>query len=127
MKILVTGGCGFIGSAVIRHAIERTGHEILNVDKMTYAASRAALEHALDHPRHRLEVLDINEAAKLAGCFEDFQPEAVMHLAFDRRPGGVRCDECARHVQSAGGGAGLFRKSAARAQGGVPVSSCFDR
>jgi len=81
MKILVTGGCGFIGSAVIRHAIERTGHEILNVDKMTYAASRAALEHALDHPRHRLEVLDINEAAKLAGCFEDFQPEAVMHLA----------------------------------------------
>jgi dTDP-glucose 4,6-dehydratase len=81
MKILVTGGCGFIGSAVIRHAIEFTGHDILNVDKMSYAASREALGQVIDDPRHRLEVFDINDSARLAACFQEFQPEAVMHLA----------------------------------------------
>jgi dTDP-glucose 4,6-dehydratase len=81
MKIVVTGGCGFIGSAVIRHAIENTQHEILNIDKMTYAASREALGVARGHQRHRLEVVDINDAAAVRACLKEFQPEAVMHLA----------------------------------------------
>jgi dTDP-glucose 4,6-dehydratase len=81
MRIVLTGGCGFIGSAVIRHAIGATGHEILNIDKMTYAASEAALDAARHHPRHRLVVADINDGAAMRECFCSFQPDAVMHLA----------------------------------------------
>jgi dTDP-glucose 4,6-dehydratase len=81
MRILLTGGCGFIGSAVIRHAIAATGHEILNVDKLTYAASEAALAHAAASPRHRLVKADICDAAAMQSCFAEFQPDAVMHLA----------------------------------------------
>jgi dTDP-glucose 4,6-dehydratase len=81
MRIVLTGGCGFIGSAVIRHAIGTTGYEILNIDKMTYAASQAALDAARDHPRHRLVVADINDGAAMRECFSSFQPDAVMHLA----------------------------------------------
>lgn len=81
MKIALTGGCGFIGSAVIRHAIISTDHEILNIDKMTYAASEDALDIANGHPRHRLVRADITDAAAMHSCFESFQPDAVMHLA----------------------------------------------
>jgi dTDP-glucose 4,6-dehydratase len=81
MKILLTGGCGFIGSAVIRHAIVATGHEILNIDKLTYAASEAALAKAGQDKRHRLLVADICDAAAMQAAFADFAPDAVMHLA----------------------------------------------
>jgi dTDP-glucose 4,6-dehydratase len=81
MKILLTGGCGFIGSAVIRRAIAKTGHEIVNIDKMTYAASEDALESALTHPRHQLIKADITDFAAMRAAFEAHQPDAVMHLA----------------------------------------------
>ncbi len=81
MRILLTGGCGFIGSAVIRHAIGATGHEILNIDKMTYAASEAALDTAGADARHRLVKADITDGVAMRRCFEEFQPDAVMHLA----------------------------------------------
>jgi dTDP-glucose 4,6-dehydratase len=81
MKIILTGGCGFIGSAVIRHVIRYTNHEILNIDKMTYAASEAALDFANDSPRHQLAKADITDAAAMRDLFETFQPDAVMHLA----------------------------------------------
>ncbi len=81
MKILLTGGCGFIGSAVIRRAIGATGHEIVNVDKMTYAASEDALEAAKGHARHRLITADITDARAMRDCFALHQPDAVMHLA----------------------------------------------
>jgi dTDP-glucose 4,6-dehydratase len=81
MRIVVTGGCGFIGSSVIRHAIGATGHEILNIDKMTYAASEAALDIANGHARYRLVKADITDGAAMRECFESFQPDAVMHLA----------------------------------------------
>lgn len=80
MKILLTGGCGFIGSAVVRHAI-RTGHEIVNIDKMTYAASREALEEALTHKRHTLIEADICDPAAMRAAFAAHKPDAVMHLA----------------------------------------------
>ena len=54
MRILLTGGCGFIGSAVVRRAIRSTGHSLVNIDKMTYAASEDALEEACGHARHVL-------------------------------------------------------------------------
>jgi dTDP-glucose 4,6-dehydratase len=81
MRILVTGGCGFIGSSVIRYLIRATSHEIVNVDKMTYAASRDALEEGLAHPRHRLVIADIADAEAMARVFAEQKPDAVMHLA----------------------------------------------
>jgi dTDP-glucose 4,6-dehydratase len=80
MKILLTGGCGFIGSAVIRRAIA-AGHHIINIDKLTYAASREALEAALHHPAHKLIQADITDAAAMRAAFTTHQPDAVMHLA----------------------------------------------
>jgi len=81
MRILLTGGCGFIGSAVIRRAIAAMPHEILNIDKLTYAASEAALDTAGANARHTLLRADICDAAAMAAAFEKFQPDAVMHLA----------------------------------------------
>ena len=81
MKILVTGGAGFIGSALIRHLIAETTHTVVNVDKLTYASSPEALASAKDDPRFRLEQVDIADAATLAQIFSQHQPDAVMHLA----------------------------------------------
>jgi dTDP-glucose 4,6-dehydratase len=81
MKILLTGGCGFIGSAVIRHLIRSTEHVVVNVDKMTYAASEDALEAARHHPRHVLVQADIVDASAMRQVFATHRPDAVMHLA----------------------------------------------
>ncbi len=81
MRILLTGGCGFIGSSVIRYIMRATDHEIVNVDKMTYAASRDALEGAIGNPRHILVVADIADAEAMQAIFTTHQPDAVMHLA----------------------------------------------
>jgi dTDP-glucose 4,6-dehydratase len=80
MKILLTGGCGFIGSAVVRRAVA-SGHEIVNIDKMTYAASEAALAAARHSPRHLLLKQDICDAPAMRAAFGEHQPDAVMHLA----------------------------------------------
>lgn len=81
MKILLTGGCGFIGSAVIRCAIQRQQARIINLDKMTYAASPDALEGALTHPDHILLRQDICDPQAVQAAFDEHQPDAVMHLA----------------------------------------------
>jgi dTDP-glucose 4,6-dehydratase len=81
MKLLLTGGCGFIGSAVIRHIFRQTGHQVVNVDKMTYAASEDALEEAGPHGRHILIRADVADAEAMLQAFATHQPDAVMHLA----------------------------------------------
>ena len=81
MRILLTGGCGFIGSAVIRHIVAATDHSVVNVDKMTYAASEDALETAQTHARHTLVRADIADHAAMREIFSTHQPDAVMHLA----------------------------------------------
>ena len=81
MRILLTGGCGFIGSAVIRRIISATDHSVINVDKMTYAASEAALEGAMGHERHVLLRADIADHSAMRQIFATHQPDAVMHLA----------------------------------------------
>jgi len=81
MKILLTGGCGFIGSAVVRLAVSSGRHEIVNIDRMTYAASEVALEAAQHDPRHLLLRADITDAAAMRAAFAAHQPDAVMHLA----------------------------------------------
>jgi dTDP-glucose 4,6-dehydratase len=80
-KLLLTGGCGFIGSAVVRYLIRHTDHVIINVDKMTYAASEEALEQARTNNRHILIRADIADAAAMREVFATHDPDAVMHLA----------------------------------------------
>ncbi len=81
MRLLLTGGCGFIGSAVIRRLLRHTDHSVVNVDKMTYAASLDALEEADGHPRHLLVRADIADADAMRRVFAEAAPDAVMHLA----------------------------------------------
>jgi dTDP-glucose 4,6-dehydratase len=81
MRILLTGGCGFIGSAVVRHILRSTGHQIVDIDKMTYAASEDSLAEAAGNPRHALFRTDIADAAAMASIFATHRPDAVMHLA----------------------------------------------
>lgn len=81
MKILVTGGAGFIGSALIRLLFRETGHEIINLDKLTYAASPAAVEAAADSARYRFERIDVADRPAVAAALERHRPDAVLHLA----------------------------------------------
>ena len=81
MKFLVTGGAGFIGSAVIRHIIQNTEHEVLNVDKLTYAGNLESLISVADNPRYHFSQTDICDRTALDQLFADFQPDVVMHLA----------------------------------------------
>jgi dTDP-glucose 4,6-dehydratase len=81
MKLLLTGGCGFIGAAVVRRAVASGRHEIVNIDKMTYAASEEALADVRHSPRHKLLKQDICDAAAMRAAFAADQPDAVMHLA----------------------------------------------
>ena len=80
MKILVTGGAGFIGSAVIRAAIP-AGHEVINLDALTYAACLDNVAPVADAPGYTFEHADIRDADALARIFRQYRPDAVMHLA----------------------------------------------
>jgi|TARA_B110000914_G_C15487288_1_gene458712 dTDP-glucose 4,6-dehydratase len=79
--ILVTGGAGFIGSAVVRHLINDTGHTIINVDKLTYAGNLESLTSVSDDPRYQFEKVDICDAKEIARVIARYQPDVIMHLA----------------------------------------------
>lgn len=80
MKILVTGGAGFIGSAVVRLAIGQ-GHEVVNVDALTYAACLDNVASVADNPHYRFEQVDIRDRDRVEAVFAQHRPDAVMHLA----------------------------------------------
>ena len=81
MKLLVTGGAGFIGSAVVRHIINATSDSVINIDKLTYAGNLESLADVSDSPRYAFAQVDICDRNALDRVFAEHQPDAVMHLA----------------------------------------------
>lgn len=79
--IIVTGGAGFIGSAVIRHIINNTGDTVINVDKLTYAGNLESLDSVSQNERYHFEQVDICDAVQIRRVFEQYKPDAIMHLA----------------------------------------------
>jgi len=80
-RILVTGGAGFIGSALIRSILNGTAWSVLNLDKLTYAASPASLASAEGHARYQFQKIDICDGRAVARCIDGFRPDAIVHLA----------------------------------------------
>src|ERR1700722_13788898 len=99
MKILVTGGAGFIGSAVCRLFVAEQNATVLNVDKLTYAANLASLRPIENHPNYRFARADICDRPAIAKLLAEFMPDAVLHLA------------AASHVDRAIAGPGAFIKT----------------
>ncbi len=81
MRIIVTGGLGFIGSAVVRMLIDDGEHEVLNLDKMTYAASPESVASVSNSPRYRFVRADIADGPAMQRVFAEYLPDAVIHLA----------------------------------------------
>ncbi|MDV3458457.1 dTDP-glucose 4,6-dehydratase [Sphingomonas sp. HF-S4] len=81
MRILVTGGAGFIGSALVRHLIDNTTHEVLNFDKLTYAGTLSTVERVAESNRYRFVQGDICDADAVRAALAEFRPEIVTHLA----------------------------------------------
>jgi dTDP-glucose 4,6-dehydratase len=80
MKLLITGGAGFIGSAVVRQAV-KAGHQVINLDALTYAACLDNVSDVADSPLYAFAQVDIRDAAAVEACFDQHQPDAVLHLA----------------------------------------------
>ena len=79
--IIVTGGAGFIGSALIRFLIKETDHRVVNVDKLTYAGNLESLSEIANNSRYHFEQVDICDQLKIKYIFTNYKPDAVMHLA----------------------------------------------
>ena len=81
LKIMVTGGAGFIGSALIRHIINDTDNSVINIDKLTYAGNLSSLESVINNPRYSFDKVDICNAQEIQRVFKQYKPDIVMHLA----------------------------------------------
>ena len=81
MKVLVTGGAGFIGSAVVRKLVLKEGADVVTVDSLTYAGNLDSLAPVADKANHRFVKADIRDAGAMAGLIEQESPDVIMHLA----------------------------------------------
>ena len=80
-KVIITGGAGFIGSALIRHLIKETDWQVLNLDKLTYAGCLESLNEVSSNPRYKFTQADICDRSAVDKIFAEFKPDAIMHLA----------------------------------------------
>jgi len=80
-KIIVTGGAGFIGSNLIKHILENTKHEVLNIDKLTYAGNLESLADFREHKRYKFSCMDITNPSEIENLFNNYRPDLIMHLA----------------------------------------------
>ena len=81
MKILITGGAGFIGSTLVKYIINKTNNEVINLDKLTYAGNLKSLETISENKRYSFEKVDIKDLDELSEVFNKYKPDSVMHLA----------------------------------------------
>ena len=107
MRVVVTGGAGFIGSAVCRHFIADLKHDVVVVDKLTYAGNMASLAPVASSSRYAFEKHDICDSEAIEGIFAKYQPDAVVHLAagksrrsLDFRLRCLRENKCSRHLHA---------------------------
>src|SRR3977135_3492874 len=80
-RLVITGGAGFIGSAVVRRLIGKTSAQVLVLDKLTYSGNLASLADVASHPRFSFVKADVGDADAVRGLMKHFQPDAIMHLA----------------------------------------------
>lgn len=81
MRVIVTGGAGFIGSALVRHLVLDKGYDVLTIDALTYAGCKASLRVVMDKPNHRFLKADICDGTAMDAAIADFEPDRIMHLA----------------------------------------------
>jgi dTDP-glucose 4,6-dehydratase len=132
--LLVTGGCGFIGSAVVRQIIARTPHAVVNVDKMTYAATEASVASVAGDPRYRFEPVDICDASEMARVFAAHRrpassiwpPRPTWTDQSTARPPSFR-PTLSAHLHPAGSGVCLLERSARCRSGRISAAARVDR
>lgn len=123
-SIFITGGAGFIGSAVIRFLIEETDHQILNFDKLTYAGNLESLAGVMRSPRYQFIQGDVSNRSLVSRLFEDFQPDVVMHLAAESHVD-RSIDNPAEFIQTNIVGTSVMLECAREYWKQLPVDNCF--
>ncbi len=131
-RFLITGGAGFIGSAVVRHLVRETDYRVCVVDKLTYAGNLASLAPIANNPRYSFVRADIADAARMKDVFSSYRPDVVMHLAAESHvdrsidgPAAFIADQYRRHLHVAGNGARLLARPAGRCARAIFASTIF--